>query len=277
VTDRTGTPLIVTADDYGLTEATSRAILRAHREGVVTATSVLVVAPGCGERLEWLRNEPGIAVGVHLALVGEDPPVLTAHEVPTLVDGRGRFASSWRTLLPRLATGSVDVHDIRRELDAQIALVADAVPVMHLDSHQHVHLWPTVAAVVVELARDYGVGRVRVPRPTRRGARRRGTAGLATRLEHRLAVAEIASTMRFRGLDEAGHWTERTLSATVADLAHGEGSVEINTHPGAPDDDERHRYRWDYGWGGELEALCDPALRRQIDASGFALTGSLEP
>ena len=103
------TPLIVTADDYGLTDATARAILTAHLDGVVTATSVLALAPGALERLAWLDDAGDLAVGVHLAVVGEDPPLLSAREIPSLVDRRGALAESWRRLVPRLAallTGS---------------------------------------------------------------------------------------------------------------------------------------------------------------------------
>ena len=268
--------MLVTADDYGLTDATSQAIIRAHREGVVTATSVLAVAPGAMERMRWLEAVPDLAVGIHLALVGEDPPVLTADEIPTLVDARGRFPKSWRALLPRLATGSVDMDDVRREFDAQAEMAAEGRPLLHMDTHQHVHLWPSIAGIVVELAQDYGIHRVRVPRSVRRGIRGRVVARLAGRLDRRLADGELGRTDRFRGLDEAGRWTATRLGRAVDDLAAGEGSVEINAHPGPADDDDRARYQWSYRWGDELEALCDPALRAHIERSGFVLTGTLD-
>ncbi|HEX7094516.1 MAG TPA: ChbG/HpnK family deacetylase, partial [Acidimicrobiales bacterium] len=83
--------LIVNADDYGLTAAVSAGILRAHRNGIVTSTSVLALAPGFRQSAAWLLDEPSLGVGAHLALVGEDPPLLSAREIPTLVDRRGRL------------------------------------------------------------------------------------------------------------------------------------------------------------------------------------------
>ncbi|MDP9418579.1 MAG: ChbG/HpnK family deacetylase, partial [Actinomycetota bacterium] len=77
--------LIVNADDYGLTAGVSRGILRAHREGIVTSTSVLAVAPGFATTVGWLGESPQLDVGAHLAAVGEDPPLLSAAEIPTLV------------------------------------------------------------------------------------------------------------------------------------------------------------------------------------------------
>jgi predicted glycoside hydrolase/deacetylase ChbG (UPF0249 family) len=267
------TPLVLTADDYGLTDATSRAIVELGRRGAVTATSVLAVAPGIERRLGWLDDAPSLSVGVHLAIVGEDPPLLSASEVPTLVDRRGRFASSWRVLLPRLAARRIDPADVRRELAAQIDLVAARAAPTHLDSHQHVHLWPSVAAVVRDLAVERSIPAVRVPRPTQVRGRGRGLERLADGLEQRARAAGLATTERFRGLDEAGSWSVASLVRTIEDLGRGTGSVELNAHPGATVDPDRERFAWGYAWGQELEALDDPAVRRALDRSGFELTG----
>lgn len=271
----TAISLVVTADDYGLTDATSRSVLDAHRHGVVTATSVLAVVPGVEPRLRWLLDEADLSVGVHLALVGEDPPLLGASEIPTLVDDRGRFRPSWRQLSRALVAGRVDPDDIRRELEAQIALVSGAVGrPTHLDTHQHVHLWPSVGAVVIDLARRHGIGAVRVPDATRRGPRGRAVGALARRLRAAVDVAGLARTDRFRGLDEAGCWTSAALCAALADLAgRGSGSVEINLHPGADDDPDRGRYQWGYGWGDERAAAVAPELAAAIRQHGFELVG----
>ena len=85
--------LIVSADDYGLTDKVSRAILKAHRGGIVTSTSVLALAPAFDASVRWLGEVPRLGVGAHLAAVGEDPPLLSAAEIPTLVDRRGRLRS----------------------------------------------------------------------------------------------------------------------------------------------------------------------------------------
>ena len=74
--------LIVNADDYGLTPAVSRGILRGVRDGVITSTSVLVLGSGFSRSVGWLRDETTLGVGVHLALVGEDPPLSSARDSP---------------------------------------------------------------------------------------------------------------------------------------------------------------------------------------------------
>lgn len=273
--------LVVNADDYGLTRATSEAILTAHRTGIVTSTSVLTLAPGFATTARWLSDEPSIGVGVHLALVGEDPPLLSASEVPTLVDGRGRLAASWRNLVPRLVSRRVDPADIQRELTAQLDAAKTAgLLIDHLDTHQHLHLWPAVADVVVELAIRFGVPAVRVPRSSRRGPKRAGIRRLARRLETKVRRAGLVTSDISAGLDEAGNGEASSLRATIDALGcagqrlmlnRDAPVAELGCHPGAAVDKERSRYRWGYRWADELAALTDPSIARAAAAAGLEL------
>jgi predicted glycoside hydrolase/deacetylase ChbG (UPF0249 family) len=273
--------LIVNADDYGLTKGVSRAILQAHHEGIVTSTSVLAVAPGFKPTVPWLRDTAGIGVGAHLAAVGEDPPLLTALEVPTLVDGQGRFARSWRTFLPRMAARQIDPDDLRLELAAQIERLRQAgLELTHVDTHQHLHLWPGVADVVLDLAVANGIPAVRVTRSASLSPVgllvRRLSAGLARRADARgLCHAEAGS-----GLDNAGRLDGDRMRRTIARLGAdagdegtngGPATAELGTHPGQAGDPALARYAWGYRWSDELAALTDPATRAAVARAGFTL------
>ncbi len=260
--------LIVNADDYGLTEGISRGILRAHREGLVTSTSVLAVGPAFAATGPWLRDAERLGVGVHLAVVGEDPPLLTAAEIPTLVDRRGRLSSSWRAFLLRAATGRVDPADLRRELAAQLERVAGlGRPITHLDSHQHVHLWPLVARVVIDLAKAHRIAAIRVPRSDGRRWAGHAVNGLARLLAARATAAGLRFPARFWGFDEAGRLGAADVHAALGRL---DGTGELCAHPGERDEPAR-RYAWGYRWDDELRVLTDPALRRAIAARGVEL------
>jgi predicted glycoside hydrolase/deacetylase ChbG (UPF0249 family) len=264
--------LIVNADDYGLTEGVSRGILRAHREGVVTSTSVLAVAPAFATTARWLADADGIGIGVHFAAVGEDPPLLSAREVPTLVDRRGRLPLSWRTFLRRAAAGRIDPEDLRREFETQLARVRDlGLRITHLDTHQHLHLWPSVRDVVLSLARAHGIGAVRVPRSARLfpGA---GVNYLAAELARRARTAGLQFPAHAAGLDEAGALDTVRFRQALGRLAAADApSVELSAHPGEEEDPDRDRYRWSYRWGDELEVLTSPSAREAIQSSGFLL------
>ena len=265
--------LIVNADDYGLTPAVSRAILQAHRDGIVTSTSALALAPGFAAAAPALRDTPGIGVGAHLAAVGEDPPLLSAREVPTLVDGRGRLASSWRVFLPRVAAGRIDPEDVRREFTAQVDCLRDAGLVLdHVDTHQHVHLWPAVGSVVLDVAEKAGIGAVRIIRSARWSPVGLTVRQLAARLERRARSRNLRFPAAATGLDQAGTLERDLMLSALGGLARsGAPSAELATHPGEAGDSDLDRYRWGYVWDSELAALVDPVVRERVAESGFRL------
>src|SRR3989338_75698 len=92
--------LVVNADDLGLSRAVNAGIAEAHRRGIVTSTSCLVVGPAWEEAVQVLRGLPALGVGVHLAWV-EGRPVNDPARVPSLVDRNGRFLGGWPAFLLR--------------------------------------------------------------------------------------------------------------------------------------------------------------------------------
>jgi predicted glycoside hydrolase/deacetylase ChbG (UPF0249 family) len=268
----TGRLLIVNADDYALTAGVSRAILTAHRDGIVTSTSVLAVGPAFAEAAPALRDS-GIGVGAHLAAVGEDPPLLSAAEIPTLVDRRGRLPMSWRSLLPRVALGRIDLEDVRREFGAQLECLQGAgLELTHVDTHQHVHLWPTIADVVLDVARSAGVRAVRIIRSEARSPVGVAVRRFARALEPKASAEGFRYTASATGLDEAGTLTRPKLSAAIDRLRRAAAaSAELATHPGEPADADLARYQWGYAWEHELAALTDDTVRVEVERAGFVL------
>lgn len=275
--------LVVNADDYGLTDGVSRGILEGAERGVITSTSVLTLGPGFADSAPLLAGT-GLGVGAHLAAVGEDPPLLSASEIPSLVDARGRLAASWRQFLPRAALGRIDPDDLRREFTAQLEAVRGAgLVVDHLDTHQNLHLWPMVRDVVLDVGDAADVRVVRVTRSRARGPIGIVVRRLARDLEARLDTRGWRYPTASTGLDEAGGLDEdamvaavTTLGAAVTGTGPGQAApelatAELATHPGRPTDADRQRYRWGYRWDEELDALCSPRVRHAIDAAGFRL------
>lgn len=265
--------LIVNADDYGLTVGVSKAILRAHRDGIVTSTSLLALAPAFDETVAWLDDVPELGCGAHLAAVGEDPPLLSAAEIPTLVDKRGQLRLSWKQFLPLAAAGRIDPDDLRREFGAQLEHIVAAHPTLdHIDTHQNLHLWPMVQEVLFELGDKHGVAAVRVTRSVQRSA----VGRVVTRLAGKLEAACDGRGWRYPaatiGLDEAGHLDLGTMVGALSRFARdGARSAELATHPGEADDPDRRRYEWGYQWPDELDALCSTTVRTAVDELGFRL------
>jgi predicted glycoside hydrolase/deacetylase ChbG (UPF0249 family) len=176
-------------------------------------------------------------------------------------------------LLSRLARGQIDAEDVRRELTAQLDRIeALGRPLTHVDTHQHLHLWPAVGAVVLALAAERGIPAVRVPRAQRTALTPAVLNLLAGRLERRADAAGIRYPAATAGFDVSGELDrgalERTLDALVLTRA---ASAELLTHPGEAVDPARVRYRWGYRWSDELDALTGAGARDAVARRGFVL------
>lgn len=266
------TLLIVSADDFGLTPGVCEGILRCHDEGIVTSTSVLATGAAFSAHETQLRDS-GLDIGVHLAIVGEDPPVLSAREIPTLMDRSGHLPMTWKRLLSWSVAGRIDPADIRREFAAQLEVVMQGglVPT-HLDTHQHIHLWPPIGELLVELARGIKVPAIRVPRSRSRRPTGLGVNLLAQRLSARAAQGGLATPSWFAGLDEAGGLDSRQLEHVLRRAAlEGPPSAEVAVHPGIRLDPDRSRYRWGYQWPLEEAALRARSIQRLLNGLGLRL------
>src|SRR6266567_2315923 len=85
--------LIVNADDFGRSPSINEAVIRAHREGVLTTASLMVNEPACDEAAALARENPGLGVGLHLTLVlGHS--ALAASQIPGLVNGQQKFTDN---------------------------------------------------------------------------------------------------------------------------------------------------------------------------------------
>ena len=65
--------LVVTADDFGLSEAVNAAVEDAHRRGILSAASLMVGGPAAADAVARARRLPNLRVGLHLVLVDGDP------------------------------------------------------------------------------------------------------------------------------------------------------------------------------------------------------------
>jgi predicted glycoside hydrolase/deacetylase ChbG (UPF0249 family) len=158
--------LIVRGDDMGSSHASNEAVVRCFREGVMRDVELMAVGPWFPEAVRLLRDNPGLDVGLHLALTSEWEnvkwrPLTTA---PSLVEPGGFFhpmiwpgPSYGKDRALREQPWKLD--EIERELRAQIELSKREVPQLsHLSDHMGFQaLGPGVAALVRRLAAEYRV------------------------------------------------------------------------------------------------------------------------
>lgn len=128
--------LIVNADDFALTHLVCNGIIKAHKEGIVTSTSLMINSPHLDYAVKLLKDTPTLDVGIHLNLSWHIP-VLTQNKIPSLLDSNGRFYRRLKEI-----PSTVKIHEMERELSAQIEKgLATGLPISHIDSHHHLHVF----------------------------------------------------------------------------------------------------------------------------------------
>jgi predicted glycoside hydrolase/deacetylase ChbG (UPF0249 family) len=240
--------LVVNADDFGRSWSINEAVVRAHRDGILTTASLMVNEVACKEAVELARENPRLGVGLHLSLAS----------CPVSAGFRFFFK---RSLRPQLRT------EIRNQLQK---FIASGLTLDHVNSHHHLHMHPTVVGLLLECLRELRISHVRLTweplwinvrhmpgrrfrnvshaliysvlaRPARRAFRKE-------RIRHPRCVFGL---MQNHAVDEA--YLRQLLPALP------EGDSEVYSHPSL--DEFRH----------EFEALISPSVRRLIETLGIRL------
>src|SRR5678810_252484 len=176
--------LIVNADDFGLNTATNQAVIRAHREGILTTASLMVNEPGFEEAVEMARQHPRLGVGLHLTLLcGRS--CLSPQQIPGLVNPAGEFLNNPALTGFRYIFRSSLRSQLRSEIHAQFKKFrATGLLLDHLNGHLHLHVHPTVFGILTEDAAALGIQRMRLPRDPFRLNLRLASGRLVYRVSH---------------------------------------------------------------------------------------------
>jgi predicted glycoside hydrolase/deacetylase ChbG (UPF0249 family) len=278
--------LIVNADDLGYTLGVTRGIIKSHRLGIVTSTSVMINMPAAAESVELvLKEAPSLGLGLHLTLTA-GPPVSPPAEIPGLLQDGGMFEHK-EVVLTRLPV--INMGQVELELRAQIARFVELAgrPPDHLDSHHHItYFSPPMLALMARLAGELGVP-IRKAIPNDLAAARsllldwgvvRDQAAaeeMLDTLNHLLSEFGVRMPDRFIGEFYAERATLGDLLNLIIDIP--EGVTELMCHPGEVDDDLRALSGYVERRAAELDALTHPSLREMMLVEGIERTtfGSL--
>jgi chitin disaccharide deacetylase len=272
--------LIVCADDFGRDVAVNEAVEAAYRDGILSTASLMVAAPSAADAVERARRLPGLAVGLHLVLV-DGQAMLPASDIAGLVDADGRFDDNQA----RAGFRYFFAPGVRRLLAAEIraqfeAFRAAGLALDHVDAHKHMQLHPTVARLIVEIGRDYGMRAVRLPAEPAAALRRafpqeryRGAvyAPAVAALRRRLRRAGLAANDHVFGIAWSGAMTEARVLGLLPHLPPG--ISDLYFHPATHTTPELAANMPGYRHAEELAALTSPAVRRRIAELGISLIG----
>lgn len=257
-----GRGLIVTADDFGVHPSVNAAVERAHRDGILTAASLMVGAPAAEDAIARARALPGLRVGLHL-VVTDGASVLPQRAIPDLVDAQGRFGGR----MARDGARYFCLPRIRRQLALEIraqfdAFAASGLPLDHVNAHKHFHLHPTILTLILDIGRAFGLQAVRLPRET--GPPGKASPGwlrpwLAL-LEARLDAARVGHNDYVAGIRQSGRFDEAALLDALCNLPTS-GIGELYLHPALASGAEIAPSMRGYRHADEFAALVSPHVR----------------
>ena len=159
--------LVIRIDDMGALHSVNEASIDTYKNGIAQSAEVLVVGSWFPEAVKMLKENPGLDVGIHLAITSEWENVkwrpLT--DCPTLVDENGYFfpmmgpnaAYPGQSIMENMA--NFDINEIEKEFRAQIELALKNIPqVTHISGHMMSTAFnPQVMEVVQKLSEEYNL------------------------------------------------------------------------------------------------------------------------
>lgn len=155
--------LIVRGDDMGFSHSGNLALIKSYREGIESSIEVIVPSPWFPEAVSMLAENPGIDVGVHLALTSEWDLVKwrPMTEAKSIRDVDGYFYPmvnpNKNYPLRSLKEVKWDLNEIEKEFRAQIETCLRKIPrTSHISSHMGcTRLDPVIHEMTKRLANEY--------------------------------------------------------------------------------------------------------------------------
>jgi predicted glycoside hydrolase/deacetylase ChbG (UPF0249 family) len=239
--------LILNADDFGLTHGVNRAIRELHQAGALTSATLMATGAAFDDAVAIAHAHPTLGVGLHVVLT-DGLPVSRPASIPTLLGPDGKsLRPSLLDFLQALLRGKISEIEIEREALAQLHKLQRAgIPVTHLDTHKHTHLFPQVTRPLLRIAETNSIRAIRNPfehpwslslghGPHLRRLQVHLLRGLRTRFErHRQTrTASVHTTDGTLGVSATGSLNPATLRQLLA--AMPDGLWELVCHPGYND------------------------------------------
>jgi hopanoid biosynthesis associated protein HpnK len=264
---QSGRRLIVNADDFGRSHSINAAVIRAHRDGILTTTSLMVNEPDCGEAVELARQNPGLGVGLHLVFL-HGHSALPPEKIPGLVNAHGEFSNNpvgagMDYFFKRSLRGQ-----LRAEIHAQFEKFrATGLPLDHVNGHLHLHLHPVIFKILMDDADQLGIRHFRLTRDCLARSRRMARGQWFYRLSHAAIFGWLSrrarGPLRRRGIRHAqitfgllqnARVDEDYILQLLPELPPGDS--ELYSHPSLDE------------FKAEFDALVSPRVKELADKLG---------
>jgi predicted glycoside hydrolase/deacetylase ChbG (UPF0249 family) len=147
----------------GFSHSGNQALIKTYREGIEGSIEVIVPSPWFPEAVKMLAENPGVDVGIHLAITSEWDNIKwrPVSHCPSLTDADGYF---FPMIWPNknypdraLLQNNFRAADIEKEFRAQIELALKKIPrITHISGHMGcTGMNDSVRAITQRLAQEY--------------------------------------------------------------------------------------------------------------------------
>lgn len=233
--------LIVNADDFGWTEGVNKGIIQAHKEGIVTSTTVMMNMPFAYESVEYSKLYPNLGFGVHLVLTDGKP---LGKNYRTLTGKDGSFKTDF------IKNPCFDPKEVQEEWVLQIeAFLRMGIRPTHFDSHMHVHRSKELENVVAFLQKTYNL-------PVRN----------IFKYRRKDIFKHAGFNKEFYNLNV----TKDVIKKAIRNLK-GDGVLELMCHPAYNCEKLNSKSPYNSKREEELQVLCDKELKHALEINKVQL------
>jgi len=174
--------------------------------------------------------------------------------------------------------GKVKAREIYLEFRAQITRVlGEGLTITHLDSHEHVHMFPEIFNITLKLASEFKIPYVRLPLESAAVIKRRFSVKDLTRHmalkvfalsgKGRISGSVLYHNDNFLGHFHSGRLDDDIMCFMMENLP--EGVSEIAVHPGKGQSDIVEESPWHRNAEVELDVLLKGSWKKRAKSEGI--------
>jgi hopanoid biosynthesis associated protein HpnK len=262
--------LIVNADDFGLSRSVNEAVVRAHRDGILTSASLMVNEAGFDEAVKLARENPKLGVGLHLTLL-QAHSALLPEKIPGLVNSRGEFSES----PVGVGMDYFFKRNLREQLRAEIHAQFEkfrktGLPLDHVNGHLHFHLHPTIFKILMEDADKFQIRHLRLTRDCLARSRKISSGNFFYKIFHAV-IFEMLSSRARKTLDAKKIRHAQITFGLLQDSRVDEDYILKLLPELPPGDSELYSHPSLGEFKHEFDALISPRVKEQIKKLGIEL------
>ncbi len=253
--------LVVNADDFGLRHSINSGIEDAIKCGIVRSVSFVVNTDEFDDSVKIIKNCKNVGIGVHLNIT-DGKPVSGISGLDFLLNKNNAFTGSHIKALSRIFFHQNRLLSVKTEFKEQIKKLQDTgLKISHIDSHGHVHMFPCLFDIVTELAEEFKIKFIRIPKENLYSDAYffRWKSLILSRFSNSALLKIKQKTLRcadnFSGITGVGNLTKEKLAGLLQKIDYG--LTEIVVHPGMGQE--------------ELQAVTNREIMEQIKNNNIEL------